>query len=76
MKQAEKQAKANEEVIERIRSAVGAGVKIQKIADLSGLSYFRTASIVNSESYRSCTTLNESEVKALNKALDSIKAAL
>jgi len=66
----------NKIVIERIKSAVGAGVKIAVIAEKTGITYFRMASTVNSSAYRQCTKFTDSEVKIIHKALDSIKEAI
>lgn len=67
---------SNESVIERIKSAVSAGVKIQSISNHSSISHFRIASVVNPKSYRNSTTFTDAEAADINRAIDLIKAAL
>ena len=76
MKPTEQQQQLNKEAVTRIGSAVGAGVKIQRIADLSGISHARISSTINKEAYRFTATFNDDEIAAINDALDTIKAAL
>ena len=66
----------SEEVSNRIKSSVNAGVKASKIAAKSGITYFRIASVVNTKSYRYSTTFTESECKSINKALNDIINAI
>lgn len=66
----------SDQVIERIKSAVNAGLKIAVIAEKTGITYFRMASTVNTDAYRQCTKFTDSEVKTINTALDSIKEAI
>ena len=66
----------SDKVIERIKSAVSAGVKIAVVAEKSGITYYRMASTVNTEAYRQATTFTDSEVKTINAVLDSIKESL
>ncbi len=61
-------------VINRLVSASQAGVKIKKIAELSGITYFRIASSINPESYRGSTAFNREEVERITVALDYIKS--
>lgn len=66
----------SDKVIERIKSAVSAGVKIAVIAEKSGITYFRMASVVNTKSYRQCTKFTGVEVVIINNELDKIQSAL
>tara|TARA_R110000850_G_scaffold275050_1_gene413537 strand:- start:660 stop:893 length:234 start_codon:yes stop_codon:yes gene_type:complete len=66
----------NEIIVERIKSAVSAGVKIKKISNSSSITYFRIASVVNVESYRYKTSFTMEEISRIHKALDFIKSAL
>lgn len=63
-------------VIARIKAAAKNGIKIRTIAEHSGITYFRIASVVNTKSYRQCTTFTDSEAADINRILDTIKAAL
>lgn len=67
---------SNSIVIERINSAVAAGVKIKSIAAESGVSYFRIASVINVKAYRYKTSFNKDEILRIHKSLDFIKEAL
>ncbi len=58
---------------ERIKAASNAGVRLKKVSELSGVSYFRIASIVAPESYRGATVLTEEEQERVTQALDKIK---
>jgi len=60
------------QVIERINSAVNAGIKIKFISEQSGITYFRIASVVNTKSYRTRTTFTDSEADKVNEVLDGI----
>lgn len=63
-------------VIERIKKAVKAGVKIKVISDgVEDMSYFRVSSVINPEAYRQCTKFTEREAKEINTVLDNIKNA-
>jgi len=66
----------NDQVINRIKSAVKAGVKMKTIAECSDVTYYRLASVVNTDSYRQATTFKCDEIKRINTALDSIKDAI
>ena len=67
---------SNQLLIERIKKAVSAGVKIKTLAERSGITFFRMASVVNAKSYRTCTTFTDEEVVRVNHAIDLIKKAL
>lgn len=58
---------------ERIKAASDAGVRLKKVSDLSGVSYFRIASIAAPDSYRGATVLTEDEQELVTRALDKIK---
>jgi hypothetical protein len=58
---------------ERIKAASNAGVRLKKVSELSGVSYFRIASIATPESYRGATVLTEEEQERVTQALDKIK---
>lgn len=62
--------------IDRIKSAVSAGIKIKTIANESEITYFRIASVVNVESYRYKTSFTLPEIKRIHRTLDSIKASI
>lgn len=66
----------SDKVINRIKSAVKAGVKTKSIATKSGVSYFRVSSVVNTESYRQCTKFTDEEATSINTVLDGIQSAL
>ena len=68
--------KSNTATVQRINSAAKAGVKIKTISNESGITYFRIASVVNVGAYRYKTSFNMEEIKAIHRALDSIKNAL
>ena len=61
-------------VIDRVKKAVEAGVKIKTIAEKSGITYFRIASVVNTKSYRQSTKFTDDEANVINTELDAIKA--
>lgn len=65
----------NEKTIERIKSAVGAGMKIRTIAENTSITYYRMASVVNPKSYRQSTSFSDDECKQINNALDKIKSS-
>lgn len=65
--------RGDEEVIKRLNSAVGAGIKASAIARSSGITLYRLASVINPESYRGSTKFNEEEAKKIESALDQIK---
>lgn len=72
-----KNSNGSDLVIERIKSAVDAGLKIKVISDgVEDLSYFRVASVINPESYRKQTRFTDREVREINRVLDNIKNAL
>ncbi len=58
---------------ERIKAASDAGVKLKKVSELSGVSYFRIVSIAAPDSYRGATALSEAEQEQVTQALDKIK---
>ncbi len=66
----------NEEVINRIKSSVNAGVKARAISAKSEISYFRINSVINKDAYRYSTTFTDSEIKAINKAINEIMNAM
>ena len=66
----------SDEVIKRIKSSVNAGVKARAISAKSGITYYRIASVINTESYRYSTTFTDSEVKTINKAINDIMNAM
>ena len=64
------------EIASRIRSAVNAGVKANKIAALSDVSYFRISSVVNPDSYRGGAKFTDSEISRINTALNKIRNSI
>lgn len=69
-------AELNKATIDRIKNAVSAGIKIKTIADSSGITYFRIASVVNTSAYRYSTSFSLAEMKRIHKAFDAIRDAL
>ena len=67
---------SNDITVERINSAVSAGVKIKTISNESDITYFRIASVVNVSSYRYKTSFTMDEIRRIHQVLDSIKEAL
>lgn len=63
----------SDKTIERIKLAVASGVKLRAISEASGITYYRIASVVNTDSYRYSSRFNKEECKAIGKALDAIK---
>lgn len=63
-------------VNERIREAAKVGIKLKTIADKAEVSYYRIASVVNPDKYRSESTFDRFETERINKAIDEIKNAL
>jgi hypothetical protein len=59
----------------RLKSASNAGVRLRKVSELSGISYFRIVSIVTPDSYRGATVLTEEEQERVMAALDKIKSS-
>lgn len=63
-------------VNDRIREAAKVGIKLKTIADKAEVSYYRIASVVNPDKYRSESTFDRFETERINKAIDEIKNAL
>lgn len=66
----------SDRVIDRIKTAVNEGIKIAVIAEKTGVTYYRMASVVNTKAYRQSTTFTDSEADTINSVLDATKAAL
>ena len=70
----------NEQVAARLRKAKAMGFKVKPIAEMSEITEYRINSIAASSEdrnpYKYASTLTDDECERVNKALDSIKAAL
>jgi hypothetical protein len=57
----------------RIKEASKLGIKIKRVADMAGVSYYRLSSVANPDKYRSESRFDDFETKRINDALDKIK---